>query len=70
MPRFAVRFQETYSKLYYVEAENFDDACEKLEDAMMNEEVDAPEDMWDSEYIDVTEAYIEDLKNDDLLDVK
>ena len=70
MARFAITYEETYARTYYVEADTYLKACNKLEDAIMNDKVDAPDICVNGVYKNVTEYHVESLKNDDYLDVK
>lgn len=70
MARFAIRYTETYGKTYYVEADTYEDACEKTREAIMHNKVDAPDICIDSGYEDETKYHLENLEDDDNLDIK
>ena len=50
MKKFSIKYFETYSDTYEVEAETYEEACEKLGEMMCDGEVDGPEQCIDSGY--------------------
>ena len=60
MAKFAIEYKETYSAQYIVEADSFEEACDKLTDAIQNDKVDAPEYCEYSTFIDNTGDYTEE----------
>ena len=73
MARFAIDYRESFSRTYVVEAESYDEAQEKLANAIMNGEVEAPDNCYDSGYNDSTflikRLFPEYLNDDNFLDV-
>lgn len=53
----AVYYTETYCRTYFVEADDFPEACEKLQSAIEEGVVDGPECCCDSGYKNVTSEY-------------
>ena len=51
---YAISYTERYRRDYFVKASSFDEACEKLEDAIMNGQVKGPEYCIDSSYLNTT----------------
>ena len=71
MARFAVKYTETFARLYYVEADDFDQACNKLADEILYGNVDAPDDCYDTIYEDLSDVIaMHVLMDDNRLDVK
>lgn len=74
MPRFAITYNECYSKTYIVDGEDYDQAQEKLTEAIMNGDVDGPDNCYDSGYSDSTNLYKRimpsSLTEDKYVDVK
>lgn len=70
MPRFAIEYSETYSKMYYVDADNYYEGVDKLQEAIREGTVEGPDQCTDSDYIDVTnEQYNWALADDHNLDI-
>lgn len=59
----AIKYRETYERIYFVQADTFDEACEKLEDAIQNGLVNGPYICSDSEYINDSERWNLDYLN-------
>lgn len=70
MARYAIRYKETYARTYYVEADTYEEGCEKIRHAIMKSKVEDPDICIDSGYEDETEYHLEHLEDDDYLDVK
>ena len=70
MARFAIEYSETFSNVYFVEAETFDEGVEKIDKAISEDEIDGPEECSDCEYADVTQEYEHELEEDDCLDIE
>lgn len=54
MARFAIKYYETYARTYYVEGNNFDEASDKLYNAIFEGKIDGPEECIDAETEDFT----------------
>ena len=67
----AIKYRETYERTYFVKADTFEEACEKLEDAIQNGNIDGPEECVAVEYINDSEGWDPDYFNDPVnLDLK
>jgi hypothetical protein len=67
----AIKNLETYERTYFVQADTFDEAREKLEDAIQNGKINGPEECSDTEYINDSEGWDPDYFNDPVnLDLK
>lgn len=53
----AVTLTESYSRTYYVEADSYDEAKEKLDEAIREGKVDGPDECCSVEYKDDTDEY-------------
>ena len=63
MVTYAINYMETYERTYFVKADSYDEAEEKLKNAIMEGEIDGPEYCVDSKYEDVTDCFsMEELK--------
>ena len=63
----AIRYSETYTRTYMVKGDSFEQAKDKLMDALMEGALDGPEECTGSEYVDITDSIDSDyLKNIDI----
>ena len=66
MKEFTIEYTETYSDIYHIEADTYEEACEKLKEMIMEDKLDGPMQCCDSSYKDVTEeitlGYSETIK--------
>lgn len=70
MARFAIEYSETYSRVYFVEADNFHNGVNKLQAAIMEGDVESPKQCSDSDYVDLTGSQDDEtLKDDRILDI-
>lgn len=53
--KFAIEYRETYTDSYFVEADSYEEACEKIQDAIQNGKLEGPENCWSSEFHDITQ---------------
>lgn len=67
---FAVRYTETFHRVYYVKANDFEEAKEKVGNAIMYGRIDEPIECCDSNYEDVTADQPMHKLCDDYLDIK
>ena len=58
MKEFSIRYTETYSDVYNIEADTYEEACEKLKEMIIEDKLDGPMQCCDSSYEDVTEEII------------
>lgn len=70
MARFAIKYKETYARTYYVEADTYEDACEKTWEAIHEGKVKAPDICIGGNFEDETEYHVDCLEDDDQLDVR
>ena len=71
MARFAIRYKETYARTYYVEADTYEDACEKIWEAIHESKVKAPDVCIGGNFEDETNYHsVCDLNNDNNLDIR
>ena len=57
MARYAIRYSETYSDTYIVEADSYTEAKEKVYDAICDNDVIGPEYCTECHFMDVSESY-------------
>ena len=69
--KYAIKYQETYERIYFVQADTFEKASEKLEDAIQNGNIDGPEECVAVEYINDSEGWDPDyFNNSNTLDLE
>lgn len=67
----AIKYRETYESTYFIQADTFEEACEKLEDAIQNGKINGPEECVAAEYINDSEGWDPDyFKNSNTLDLE
>lgn len=65
MPRFAIKYSETYSKVYYVDADNYYKGVDKLQEAIEEGTVNGPDQCSDSAYMNVSDKQDDGALEDD-----
>ena len=67
----AIKYQETYESTYFIQADTFKEACEKLRDAIQNGNINGPEDCVATKYINDSEGWDQDyFNNSNTLDLE
>ena len=51
---FAIEYTETYSDVYYIKANSYEEACKKLQESIINGDLDGPDQCCDSLYKNVS----------------
>ena len=60
----AINYKETYERTYFVKADTYEEACDKLREAIEEGDVEGPDNCCDTEYTDDSEGWNPDYFND------
>lgn len=66
---YAIKYTETYARTYFVDADLYDQAVEKLNQALQNDKIEGPNYCIDCGFFDVTNSYTGEELNKNI-DVK